>query len=109
MVRTFLEMAEPFLENIPPKLLERLQNTDYSQINELAEHWLEITDEKTYQALINRDPHDLIIDYGKISSLAEAACCIDPSNLDEENLFYFLVSLSSVVVDPQETMSKHIQ
>ncbi|MGJ4051436.1 hypothetical protein ACN4DP_10215 [Corynebacterium macclintockiae] len=109
LAKTFLEVSAPFLENIPPKLLEGLQNADYFQINELAEHWLEITDEKTYQALINRDPHDLIIDYGKISSLAEAACCIDPSNLDEENLFYFLVSLSSVVVDPQETMSKHIR
>lgn len=109
MVRTFLEMAEPFLENIPPKLLERLQNTDYSQINELAEHWLEISDKKTYQAQMDREPRDLIINYGKISSLAEAACCLDSSNINEENLFYFLVSLSSVVTDPQETMSKYIQ
>ena len=58
---------------------------------------------------MDREPHDLIINYGTISSLAEAACCIDPSNINEENLFYFLVSLSSVVADPQETMSKHIQ
>lgn len=109
MTGTFLEVSAPFLENIPPKLLEQLQNADYFQINELAEQWLEISDKKTYQAQIDREPHDLVINYGKISSLAEAACCIDPSNINEENLFYFLVSLSSVVVDPQETMSKHIQ
>lgn len=107
--KTFLEVSVLFIENIPPKLLERLQNADYIQINELAEHWLEINDEKAYQAQIDREPNDLIIYYGKISSLAEAACCIDPSNINKENLFYFLVSLSSVVADPQETMSKHIQ
>ena len=109
MAKTFLEVSEQFLENVPPKLLERLQNADYFQIRGLAEHWLEIIDEKTYQAQIDREPNNLIIHYGKISSLAEAACCIDPSNINEENLFYFLVSLSSVVADPQETMSKHIQ
>lgn len=109
MAKTFLEVSEPFLENVPPKLLERLQNVDYFQIRGLSEHWLEISDEKTFQAQMDREPHDLIIYYGKVSSLAEAACCIDPSNINEENLFYFLVSLSSVVADPQETMSKHIQ
>ena len=109
MAKTFLEVSAPFLDNIPPKLLERLQNADYIQIAELVVHWLEISDEKTYQAQMDREPHDLIIHYGKVSSLAEAACCIDSSDLDEENLFYFLVSLSSVVVDPQETMSKYIQ
>lgn len=109
MSKTFLEVLVPFIENIPPKLLERLQNADYIQINELAEHWLEISDEKAYQAQIDRESNDLIIHYGKISSLAEVACCIDPSNINKENLFYFLVSLSSVVADPQETMSKHIQ
>lgn len=109
MTGTFLEASAPFLETIPPKLLEQLQNADYFQINELAEHWLEISDEKTHEAIMDREPHDLIINYGKISSLAEAACCIDPSNINEEDLFYFMVSLSSVVADPQETMSKHIQ
>lgn len=109
MAKTFLEVSEQFLENVPLKLLERLQNSDYFQIRGLAEHWLEIIDEKTFQAQMDREPNDLIIYYGKVSSLAEAACCIDPSNINEENLFYFLVSLSSVVADPQETMSKHIQ
>ena len=109
MSKTFLEVSVPFIENIPPKFLERLQNTDYIQINELAEHWLEISDEKAYQAQMDREPNDLIIHYGKISSLAEAACCIDSSNINEENLFYFLVSLSSVVADPQKTLSKYIQ
>ena len=84
MSKTFLEVSVPFIENIPPKFLERLQNTDYIQINELAEHWLEISDKKTYQAQMDREPRDLIINYGKISSLPEAAYCLDPSNINEK-------------------------
>lgn len=108
MAKTFIEVSTPFLEEIPPKLIERLTKSDFSQIHEIAEQWLEISDERTYQAQTDQEPNDVIIHLGRKSALAEAACCIDPTNVNKENLFYFLISLSSVVVDPQKTMSKQI-
>lgn len=65
MAKTFIEVSTPFLEEIPPKLIERLTKSDFSQIHEIAEQWLEISDERTYQAQTDQEPNDVIIHLGK--------------------------------------------
>ena len=106
MAKTFLAVSAPFLEEIPPEIINRLRESEFSKNLESAERWLKASDERTHQAQIDQEPDELIIHYGKVSALAEAACCIDPSNVDKQNLFYFLMSLSSVVVDPQVIMAR---
>ncbi|MGJ4077303.1 hypothetical protein ACN4EB_06200 [Corynebacterium macclintockiae] len=65
MAKTFIEVSTPFLEEISPKLIERLTKSDFSQIHEIAEQWLEISDERTYQAQTDQEPNDVIIHLGK--------------------------------------------